>query len=391
MPELRRVIVLIETSRGYDRALLRGVAEYSRLYGPWNFYRPRAFYLELARRDRRRELARLRAWGADGIIMRENEDMDAVIGLGLPMVASTYDRERIPGAGEIYVDNHAVGRMGAEHLLERGFRHYAYCGLDRFFWSRERGEGFAARLHEAGFAVDGYACPVSRTGGLWDDEQSRLRGWLRSLPKPVGVMASIDERSLHVVEACRSAGLRIPEEVALVGGDNDAALCDLSNPPLSSVAVSGERAGYEAAALLDRMMAGETPPDTRVVVRPTRVVTRRSTDILAIEDPAVARALHFIHAHGCDGIQVDDVVKQVPLSRRSLQERFREVLKRSIHDEIIRARMGRAARLLEETSLPISRIAMEVGYSETGNFSRGFREVLGVSPRAYRESTRAPA
>lgn len=388
MKELDKVIVLIGASRGYDRDLLRGIAEYARLNGPWNFYRPRAFYLELSRRGRRRELGRLRAWGAHGIIMRESEDMDAVAALGLPMVVSAYDQPPVPGAGEIYVDNPAVGRMAAEHLLERGFRHYAFCGLGHFFWSRERQEGFSDRLARAGHTVHAYPGSSSRREGPWDAEQARLRRWLEGLPKPVGLMACIDERSLHVVEACRGAGIRIPEEVALVGGDNDSMLCDLSNPPVSSVAVSGTRGGYEAAALLHAMMRGKKPRESRVVVRPTRVVTRRSTDVLAIEDPHVATALHYIHAHAAEGIQVDDVVRQVPLSRRALQQRFRAVLDRSPHDEIIRARMARAARLLEETSLPISRIAMDVGFSETANFSRSFRQIQGKSPRAYREDAR---
>lgn len=391
MPELFRVILLVETSRGFGRDLLTGVAEYSRLHGPWTFYRMPAFYLDPTSKQRDAELHRMKRWGANGIILREVPNMDDILAMRLPTIVSTYLNPEVPtGAHEIYVDNVGVGRMAAEHLIERSFQHFAFCGLDDFFWSQQRAEGFCGVIEEAGYSVCRYPQPRSPGGRLWDAEQKKLAAWLRELPKPVGLMACIDERAQHVLEACKVADMMVPDEVAIVSGDNDELICNLSNPPLSSVAVGGFEAGYQAAKLLDRLMRHKLDGKQRQVVRvePKYVATRTSTDILAINDLEVARAVRYIHGHAREPLQVPDVARSVGLTRHTLEARFRKALGRSVHDEITGVRIDRICRLLLDTEMSVTEIAMEMGFTDVHHIARYFRRKKDMSPLAFRKRHR---
>ena len=386
MAGVPKVILLIENSRGFGRELLRGIAKYSRLHGPWTFYRMPAFYRDPGGRIRKKEMHRLKNWGATGIIMREVENNEELIGLGLPTIISTYVHEKIPNTCEIYVENVNIGKMAAEHLLGLGFKQFAFCGFNDFFWSQERQEGFTKRIKQAGFETHIYKQPKSKAKRLWDNEQVILADWLKSLPKPIGLMACIDERSQDVIEACKTAGIHVPEEIAIIGGDNDDLICDLANPPLSSVAISGVRAGYQAAELLDRLMFGkEEPTGQKIFVEPTHVEARQSTDILAIDDRDVAVAVRFIRQHSREPIQVADIAEAAAIGRRSLEKRFRKVLGRSLHDEIRRVRVEQVAKMLVETNLSVSQIADSFGYSSVNNIARYFRREKGISLFAYRK------
>jgi LacI family transcriptional regulator len=381
-----KVALLIENSRGYGRDLLKGISNYSRIHGPWTFYRMPTFYLDPNATIRKKEIHRLKNWGATGIIMREVQNNEELIEMGVPVVLSTYKKERIPDTYEIYVDNKGIGAMAAEYLLELGFKNFAFCGFDGFFWSLERQEGFTEKIKHAGYKVLVYKQPKSKIKRLWDNEQVILAQWLESLPKPIGLMACIDERSQDVTEACKIAKIHLPEEIALIGGDNDDLICDLSNPPLSSVAINGVKAGYEAAELLDKLMKGEkVPDDEKIVVRPTHVETRQSTDILAIEDSDVAAAIRYIRQHANEPIQVDDVVDSTTLGRRGLEKHFKQTLGRSVNAEIRRIRVDRIVKLLLETNLSISQIASTLGYSSENNISRFFRKEKKMSLLNYRK------
>lgn len=218
----------------------------------------------------------------------------------------------------------AIARLAAEHLLERGFRHFAFCGDARFNWSRWREGHFRARIEAAGHALHRHEPPA----GARDPaaETVALRRWLLELPKPVGILAAYDIRGQRVLDACRGAGLAIPDEVAVLGVDNDELLCELASPPLSSVMPNTLRTGYEAAALLDRMMRGEAVRPVAHLIPPVGLVARQPTDVLALEDRAVAQAVRFIREHACEGINVGDVLQGVTLSRRVLEQRFRRLL-----------------------------------------------------------------
>jgi len=382
MPKIPKVILLVDTARAYGRGLLRGIAKYSDVHGPWIFYWKAPFYRESGGKEV--TLSRLKTLDADGIIMREQKKTKEILAMSLPTIVSPYT-EQFPGLPNIIPDDAAIGKMAAEHLLDRGFRNFAYCGFQGMFALRNRGEIFRERVAEAGFETHICKEPKSKAKRLWENEQTIMADWLKSLPKPVGLMACNDDRAREVIEACKIAGLHVPEEVAILGVDNDDLVCNLSHPPLSSIALNFERAGYEAAELLDKLMTGEKMADERIVVRPTHIVTRQSTDILAIEDKEVAEAVRFIRQHCREPIQVSDVVDAVSVSRRSLYQQFRRVLGRSPNEEIRRARVEQIVRMLVETNLPVSKIALALGYSGVAHIARYFRQEKGMNLQSYRK------
>ena len=391
----RKVILWIENSRGFGRDLMCGIARYASLFGPWTFYHRRSFYLDksVSAAARKAELEHLKKWGADGIIAREfsPDTRQEVLSLDIPAILSTvYDSQLVKRAsvGNIFVDNAGIGAAAAEHLLERGFRHFAFCGIDDFFWSQQRCCGFSDRLSKAGYPVLCYQSPTARKKQEWDTEQAILSRWLQSLPKPVGLMACVDERAQDVIAACKDPAIHIPEEIALVSGDNDALICELSNPQLSSVAINGEQVGYDAAQLLDALMQGKRPKDRVITVRPTHVVVRRSSDSLALPDKETALALRYIRANIRRPIQVGDVAEEVAMTRQGLNLRFRKNLGRSVHEEITRTRVQYIGRMLIETTMSISEIARQMGQMELKQLSRMFRRETGVSPLQYRKQNR---
>jgi LacI family transcriptional regulator len=378
----------METSRTYGRSILRGIARYCRLHGPWVFLRRAPFYWGTG--DTQGSLKALRALGAHGMVLREQgqrEQMLRLLSLELPTIVSPYT-EPFAGPPNILTDDAAIGQMAATYLLDRGFRHFAYCGFgEMYYWSRRRGRSFAGCLHAAGFEVHSYEYeqPCTKTPHAWEKEQGILIDWLRGLPQPVGLMACNDDRGQDVLEACKAAGLHVPEQVAIVGVGNDDLICDLAAPRLSSIALSAEKAGYEAAAILDRWMRGDPSGVPEIIVRPSRVVTRQSTDVFAVTDRCVRDALRFIHTYARkEAIQVDDVLGAVLVSRRSLYDRFARTLGRSVHEEIKRVRVDELARLLISTDLPMAQLAPRLGCSDIKNLARYFRQAMGVTPLQYR-------
>ncbi len=375
MLESLKVILLLETSREYGRQLQFGITKYSFFQGPWTFYR------EPGGRDR--TLPRLQDWGANGIIAHVKDAGTAakIVDTKIPAIIKGF---RIKGYPLIATDNEAIGVMAAEHLMSHGFRRFAFCGFDDLYWSNEREQAFSNRIQKESFELFQYKQPRTKTKRFWDQELDYMAKWLRSLPKPIGVMACVDDRSQHILHACKMAGLDVPTEVAIIGVDNDELVCRLANPQLSSIALGAERAGYEAAELLDRLMAGEELNDTIIMTRPTQVITRQSTDVMAMEDQMVAKALQFIRRNTSNPIQVSDVIEVVPLSKRALQKRFRAVLGRTILDEIRHARMDLFAQMLTDTDRPIAQIALACGFPGIDHVSRSFRKIKHLSPLAYR-------
>lgn len=382
MPKIRKVILLITPSRAFTRGLLQGVAKYSRIQGLWAFYRP-IDYREPKGKDRLLPL--MKTWDPDGILMREPHKIDEIVGMGVPTISCPYTKPKIPGIANIMTDHISVGKVAAEHLLERGFHQFAYCGFDDWWWSRMRGESFNTTVAGAGYKIYFYQQPRTKTKRTWDKELPIIAKWLHTLPKPIGLMACNDDRAEWVIEACKIAGLNVPDEIAILGVDNDPLICDLCNPPLSSIALNVEKAGYEAAALLDKMMDGEKIDNDEIHIQPTHVVTRQSTDILAIDDPDVVAAIRFIRRHSRNVIQVDDVVNSITISRRVLEKRFHSILGHSIHDEICRVRVEQMIRIMAETEMSISEIARVLGFPDVAHVSRYFCKEKGMSPLVYRK------
>ncbi|HOK78908.1 MAG TPA: DNA-binding transcriptional regulator [Verrucomicrobiota bacterium] len=369
-----RVVLLIESSRSSGRSLLRGIANYAHHHGPWAFYwEPRG--LEKA-------WPRIQSLEADGFILRDVKQLENVLSRGLPTVVVGHSKQEIPEIVNVITDSETIGKMAAEHLLSRGFHEFAFCGFDGIPWSELRGESFRRRLVEAGHDAHFYQTTPESAG--WQTELNKMARWLKSLPKPVGLMAANDDRGEQVIEACKVAGIRVPDEVAVIGVDNDELVCELSDPPMSSIALNFERAGYESAGVLDLLMRGKVVKGKKILVAATHIVTRRSSDILAVADQHVAAALQFIRDHAREMIGVPDVAKSAGISRRSLEKRFQETLRRSVLSEIRRIRVNQICRMLVETNRPISEIAIALGYTGPEHIARYFRREMGTTPLAYR-------
>lgn len=381
---LPKVALLVETARSFGRDFLSGVARYARHHGPWIFH--------ITPGDFEHAVPRMKQWGGSGIIARIPNDRmaKAILSANLPTIALGLTDEQMHGGSplaqlsEVSSDADQVAQLALEHFLERHLKHFAYVGVEGRAWSRRRGEAFARRLHTAGHTPHVYPHPKNVRDRVWERELEIMARWLRVLPSPVGLFACNDDRGRQVLEACRYAGLRVPEEVAVLGVDNDAVFCELSDPPLSSIALNAEAAGFRAAELLDAMMSGQVTQPRKVSVEPIRVVTRRSTEVVAVADNDVALALQFIRrTHGC-GLSVGDVAAEVAVSRRHLERGFRETVGRSILEEIQLARIEYAKQLLLETKYPISKVAQLSGFGSTGYFVQFFHARVGKTPRRFR-------
>jgi LacI family transcriptional regulator len=384
MREIPKVALLVETARGFGRDLLRGIARYARLHGPWSFH--------ITPGDYAQELPKMKQWGGTGIIARiPNERIaQAVIQADVPTIALGLSDDQMKEGSplaefsELSSDPQQVANLAASHLLERQFSQFAYVGLNDRAWSTRRERAFRERLAAAGFKPHVFSQPSRPRDRVWEREQAYMAEWIHSLPTPIGLLACNDDRGRQVLEACRLANLNVPEDVAVLGIDNDEVFCDLSDPPLSSVALNAETAGYRAAELLDGMMTGRIRKRQRIMVEALGVVTRRSTEMVAVNDPDVVAALQYIRREQGRSISVLNVANEVAVSRRSLEKRFRDAIGRTILEEIQLVRLERAKRLLRETTYPISRVAEISGFGSTGYFIQFFQSRVGETPRKFR-------
>jgi len=387
MAQRRKILLLLESARTCERDFLRGIARYSHLHGPWAFYRKPRFYLK--NRSGGISLAQIKAFDPDGIVVSDTENLDALLRLGKPTLIhafkiDTHDRPTIIG------DSLQTGTMAAEHLLGLGFSKFAYCGLGKYYWSRGRYASFRDTIVKARFDVSYFELHPQQIKNALPKELLRLAKWLTSVV-PAGLMACADDCSQYIVEACKIADIQIPEQIGLIGVDNDDMVCELSDPPLSSIALDFAKAGHEAAELLDHLMSNQSIPQHMITVHPSHIVTRASTDILAIDDRDVALAVQFIRQHANTLIQIGDVLHEVTCSQRTLHHKFQTNLGRSVHQEIKRVRIERIAKLLRETDLPISTIAIKLGYSNINHISRYFQQAMNITPLAYRKQFGPPA
>lgn len=385
MSKIPKIILLIERSRSFGRGLLHGIIQYSNLHGPWLCYMEPEFY----RQEKELSQKWFRALDADGIMAHVwNPDLtETIVNLGIPAIIHGLIEKPIRRAYPLLTDEAGTGHMAAEYFMERGFKNFAYCGFD-MVWSRQKGDGFKQTLMNAGFNVSVYRQPAAAHLRESAKEQLIIANWLTSLPKPLALMACNDDRAVDVLAACKIAQFKIPEDIAILGVDNDELICNFSYPKLSSIVLSAERAGYEAAKVLDKLMKGKKIPKNEkpVTILPLHVVTRQSTDTIAIEDKTVAKAVSFIRKNSKKLIQVNDVAQVVGLSRRALEQHFRKALNHSVHEEIKYTRVNQMANLLIGTNLSVSQIAELLGYPyAANNISRYFKQQKGITPIQYRK------
>lgn len=359
--------------------MLRGVAHYERSHSSWVTYLDDEGRAEV-------DLRWIRSKKWHGVISRHTTPAlaQACAELRIPLV-DVSDNPSLPQVSKIRADSAALGHLGAEHLVERGYRQFAFCSYTNQRWARERRDGFVEAL-----ALAGHPCEVfeieapSQATPPWEASSAdALRLWIRSLPRRVGVMACSDLCAFQLVRAADSAGVLVPEQMGILGANNDQMRCELANPPISSVAANSFQTGYLSAQHLDDLMAGRAGV-TDLRVEPIGVITRKSTDVLAVGDPLVAQALAYIRENACRGISVDEVLRNVLVSRSKLESRFRRHVGRSPQAEIRRVQVACIIQLLLETDLPLTEIAERTGFVHVEYMCVVFKRLTGESPGRYR-------
>lgn len=382
MSQQKSVALLIETSNAYARNLLAGIVSHQRTHASWS--------VSLPEQHRGADPpAWLRSWQGDGVIARiETEAIARVVRkLDVPIVDVSAARH-VPSVPWVETDDLAIAEVAFQHFRERGFQHFAFCGEPDFNWSNLREAAFAQVVQDAGFTCQVFHShsPDAPEYSLGKERQ-RMGNWLKQLPTPIGIFTCYDIKGQQVLDLCRQQSLNVPEDVAVLGVDNDELLCDLCSPPLSSILPAAQQAGREAAKLLDLMMSGQSVEPLPHLIRPLRVVTRQSTDVIAISDPDIAKAMKYIRDHACEGINVNSVLQHVPLSRRVLEKRFQELIGRTPHQEITRRRFDQVRRLLVDTDLTLGQIARKTGFRNEDYLSVAFRKAAGISPGQYRKQS----
>lgn len=377
------VALLIESSNAYARGLLAGITDYTRQHATWSISLP-----EQGRGEAPPPW--LSRWNGDGIIARIETSTiaRAVMATGVPVVDVSAARE-VPSLPWVETDDTAIARLAYEHLEARGYHELAFCGDSRFNWSRWRQEEFQRLASKAGRPLSVFDAS-RKSRGESGERESRLRSWVLSLPRPVGIFCCYDILAHQVLDSCRDVGRNVPEEAAVVGVDNDEVLCNLCTPSLTSVVPDPRQAGFEAAKLLAALMAGSPVIPESILVPPLGIASRQSSAALAVDDPAVAAAWRFIREHASDGIQVGDVVRAVGLTRRVLDQRFQSATGRTPHAEIIRLRLERMQQLLTETELSLAEIALRTGFEHVEYASVFFRRETGIAPGEYRRRAVGP-
>ncbi|MEM9419418.1 MAG: XylR family transcriptional regulator [Planctomycetota bacterium] len=382
------VELLVDTSTSWGSGLIEGIAQYARKVGGWR--------LGVAPAGRSEQLHLHPDWVGDGIIARVSNARIAeeILACGAPAVnVSCYDHG-LPQIPQCTANEQIVGEMAAAHLMDRGLRHFAYYGpSDRPGYSDKPGDVFVQTIRAQGFDCHTtHRIPEeleqrTRRGSF----DTKLLAWLKKLPKPVGLFTWSDVEGLRITGACRAAGVRVPEEVAVLCGEQDDLMSMVSQPTLSSIDTAPTRIGYEAAAMLDGMMRGEMPESSTRLVPPNTVISMGSTDTLAVPDEVVAKSLRYIRANLKSSFGVEQLCQAIGVSRRSLEVRFQKELRRSPAAEIRRCRIQQAKQLILSTDWPLNQIGEACGYDYPETFSRAFKRESGQTPNQFRVIARTRA
>ncbi len=378
---MKSIALCMELSDFYEHGIARGLIRFSKARPDWRIFGYGWMF---------RPLTDLELWKGDGIIARVETapDADRLAALGLPLVdvAGAYRR---PGFRQVTNDDFLTGHRAGTHLKSCGFERFAFLGVKSTLWSQARKTGFLAATGRA-------SVPVFERdlkwweGGPEGQGSNELAAFLSGLEPPCALFACNDTTGLRATEFAGRLGLLVPEQLAILGVDDEDIICELASPSLSSVKLDCEGIGYRAAACLDAILGGSGPePGSGLAVAPKEVVERESTMIYACSDPMVSKAATFIRSRAHEGIGVPDILTVVPSSRRALETRFRAALGRSLHEEIQRVRLGRARRLLRETQLTVEGVAADCGFGALQRFHAAFKEAEGISPGEWRKLSRS--
>lgn len=375
---MKRVVLLLETSRAFGRQLIIGIVRYARMNGPWSFYKEPI--------DLKSSIPDLTSWNPDGIIMRDTLITKELLKLRIPKIFVPHGFNYPKEIPVIITDSSSIAKTASGHFIEKGFKNLAFCGFDSYEWSEQRKMYFNRFNHDAGLKTYNYVPSKKIKQHDWEKEQQDVCKWIKDLPKPVGIFACNDDRGQHILEVCKLIDLQVPEDVAVIGVDNDPMVCEFGDPPLSSIALNTESAGFEAAKLLDKMMrTGKRMKSRQILATSSHIVLRQSSDILAVEDSEVAQAIQYIKTNAKNKISIDDVVNTTSISRRTLEKKFKKTVHRSIYDQIQQVRVELISKLLLETDYSISQITSLFNFTDVEHISRFFKKEKGVGLREFRK------
>ena len=388
---MKRIMIIIDTSRVSGRKFLVGAEKYISARANWEVYIKSPTYLQGSQSN---FTLNIPLDNLDGMLIRDAVDSAHILNIDIPKVVNDTQREIIPGTSTIITDSYDIGASAAEYFLNLGFEHFAYCGYEQIAWSNKRFAGFKEYAEKNGitsvanFSFDSEAVTNGNVDNQEMQERVLMAEWLKGLPRPLCVFACNDDRAISILEVCKTSGISVPEEVAVLGVDNDDLMCNLSTPSLSSIELDFERAGYSAANHLNELIMGREDNKT-IHVAGIEIVKRQSTDVLAINDEEVVAALSFIRNNFHKLILATDVVDATCLSRRELERRFKKYLKRSIKSEIERLRIEMIKNMLLKTNAPVYQIATELEFTDPVHFSRYFKNATGQTPSQMRKSFEA--
>jgi LacI family transcriptional regulator len=376
--EMPRVALILPLVFHYDRIILQGIIKYVRIHGPWNFvsihHSPSTQWPDLNSKN------------LDGIIgdIFDQTKLKFLTKLGIPVV-NVGTQGSLLGLPSVLPDYEAAGRMCARHFLEKGFRSFAFCGTDVSV-DREKYKGFLGEIQNSGFSASYFELPSgSVMSWNWEKEKKRLKPWLMSLKKPVGLVGSSSACARQFVSACSHFGMRVPDQIAILGIGNNPMQCELSDIPISSLEMGSERVGFNAAKMLFDLLQGKKPSKQCIRIAPTGVIVRQSTDVVAVDHPKIARAVRYIHENSHRTVRVGELLRLVGISRRPFEVLFRQRLGVSPYEEILRAHLDRAKKLLIETDRSIEEVAERSGFASATQIGRMFRRQIGVTPMQYRK------
>ena len=377
----RRIALLMSQDAGFHRQVLLGIRAYAGHVKRWLFHNTPPSMAVL------RPLAE---WDPHGIIAHLEDAKIArkILDLGKPVVDTACILKGL-GIPVVDVDHAAVAQLAADYFLTRGYRHFGYFGSRESHYSQLRLASFCEAVERAGFEVR--SCHVEYLPHLsdrtsWKSVNTQVRRWLKELAKPVAVLADHDVAAHDLADMCQLLGLRVPDDVAILGVDDDELECQLAFPPLSSVAIPAERIGFEAAKLLDHMLLVKRSSNKTVFLPPVRIVTRQSSSVFAVEEPIVTAALHYIRNHYAERLKVSTIAAALAVRRRVLERNFRSLLGHSVLAEIHQVRVENAKKLLVTTNLPISEVAKQSGFSTAQQMATVFRKITGIPPSQYRRN-----
>ena len=379
-----RLLIITDFTESFARKLLQGIVDYSRTKEQWVICRmPPAYKAQIGIPG---VVRFAKDWGADAVIgqFEETDDVSLFAKNGIAAVAQDF-KKRFTSIPNITADYIGTGRMAARFYIDRGFRNFGFFGFNHVCWSDERCEGFRKEVEEAGFGDSFYPYNLQDIDHLWYYERDKMAEWLRMIPKPIGIMACDDNQGNNLIEACHSAGVKIPSEVSVIGVDDDEMLCNLGSTTMSSIHVDIEEGGWKAAELVERLVTFPGAPVEDVVLKPVKLVGRMSTAAFATDDDQIQKAVQFIHRNYQKKISVKDVTAEVALSRRLLERRFKSVTGQTIYQYITDMKIKHFSEMLLNTGDQVTNIALSLGENDTKSISRRFKQLYGCTPHEWRE------